>query len=108
MVSMVPEGLPVAMTIALAVGMQRMADARRDHPPAVGGGDAGLHHRDLQRQDRHAHAQRDDRRGAVAAGGRQMAAADVHRGGRHRLRPEGGFTEGGQPLAADRPALQAI
>jgi len=25
MVSMVPEGLPVAMTIALAVGMQRMA-----------------------------------------------------------------------------------
>jgi magnesium-transporting ATPase (P-type) len=26
MVSMVPEGLPVAMTIALAVGMQRMAD----------------------------------------------------------------------------------
>jgi Ca2+-transporting ATPase len=29
MVSMVPEGLPVAMTIALAVGMQRMADAAR-------------------------------------------------------------------------------
>ena len=29
MVSMVPEGLPVAMTIALAVGMQRMARAAR-------------------------------------------------------------------------------
>lgn len=28
MVSMVPEGLPVAMTIALAVGMQRMAERR--------------------------------------------------------------------------------
>ena len=40
---------------------------RRDHPPAVRRRDAGLDHRDLQRQDRHADAQRDDGDGTVAA-----------------------------------------
>ena len=67
MVAMIPEGLPVAMTIALAVGVQRMARARRDRAPPVGGRDARLDDRDLQRQDRHADAQRDDGDRAVAA-----------------------------------------
>ena len=35
--------------------------AQRDHPPPAGGRDAGLGHRDLLRQDRHADPQRDDR-----------------------------------------------
>ena len=42
MVSMVPEGLPVAMTIALAVGMQRMAARGADRPPAGRRGNARL------------------------------------------------------------------
>ncbi len=105
MVSMVPEGLPVAMTIALAVGMQRMAGARRDHPPPVGGRDAGLDHRDLQRQDRHADAQRDDGRGAVAA--RTGARSSVDGVG---YAPEGALVEGGRtPLPTPpTPALHAL
>ncbi len=67
MVSLVPEGLPVAMTIALAVGMQRMAGARRDRAPARRGRDAWLHERHLHGQDRHADEERNDRHRAVAA-----------------------------------------
>ena len=61
MVSMVPEGLPVAMTIALAVGMQRMAERGAIVRRLGCRRDARLDLGDLQRQDRHADAQRDDR-----------------------------------------------
>ncbi|MCK7475987.1 MAG: hypothetical protein MZV49_26410 [Rhodopseudomonas palustris] len=49
------------MTITLAIGVQRMAAAQRHHPAPAGGRDAGLGHRDLLGQDRHADPQRDDR-----------------------------------------------
>jgi magnesium-transporting ATPase (P-type) len=57
-----------------------------DHPEAAGGGNAGLDHGDLHRQDRYADAQRDDRSGAVDAG-RSLSPR------RHRLRA-GGRTPG--------------
>ena len=59
--------------------------ARRDHPPPVGRGDAGLDHRDLQRQDRHADAQRDDGRSRC---GCPTGAASC-RSSRRRLRARG-------------------
>jgi Ca2+-transporting ATPase len=76
-VGMIPEGLPVAMTIALAVGVQRMAPPGRR--PALGSRrDAWLNHGHLQRQDRNAHAKRDDRNRCLPAG---RAGAGCHRGG---------------------------
>ena len=54
MVSMVPEGLPVAMTIALAVGMQRMAGAARSSAGLLAVETLGSTTCHLLRQDRHA------------------------------------------------------
>ena len=49
-----PKGCPAVVTIALALGVQRMAARQRAGAPAAGGRDAGLRDGDLHRQDRHA------------------------------------------------------
>ena len=54
-VAAVPEGLPAIVTIALAIGVQRMAARHVLDPPAAGGRDAGLRDGHLHRQDRDAH-----------------------------------------------------
>ena len=63
MVALVPEGLPATLSVALAVGVQRMAKVQALIKKLVRRRDAGLHQRDLHRQDRHAHQGRDDRQG---------------------------------------------
>jgi magnesium-transporting ATPase (P-type) len=88
-----------ADAVAVA-GDERHQDgqARRPGTPAGVGGDAGLHDRDLLRQDRHDHRQRDDRpgrrrpraplrasgsgydpRGTLLADGRPLSAAELER-----------------------------
>ena len=59
-VSMVPEGLPVAMTVALAVGVQRMARRNAVVRRLGARRDPRVDHRHLHRQDGHAHEKRDD------------------------------------------------
>ena len=65
MVALVPEGLPATLSVALAIGVQRMAKVQALIKKLVRRRDAGLHQRDLHRQDRHAHQGRDDGQGDV-------------------------------------------
>jgi hypothetical protein len=67
-VGAIPEGLPAAMTITLAIGVAH-GQAPRHHPPPAGGRNAGQHDGDLLGQDRHADREPDDRARAVRAGG---------------------------------------
>ena len=57
-VAAVPEGLPAIVTIALAIGVQRMAARNVLDPAAAGGRDAGLRDGHLHGQDRDAHHRR--------------------------------------------------
>ena len=107
-VSAVPEGLPAALTVALAVATHRMA--RRGvivrRLAAVEG--LGKLHPDRQRQDRHAHVQRADRET-----GPSHRRHDIRRGG-GRVRPawtgaaRGEAVEAAGHAGLDRLARAAI
>ena len=67
-VAFVPEGMLPTVTLSLAMGVQRMAKRNALIKTPLGGGDPGLHHRDLHGQDRHADPERDDRAGNLGRG----------------------------------------
>ena len=64
-VALVPEGLLPTVTLSLAVGAQRMADAERARAATGVRRDPRRHHGHLQRQDRHHHREPDERRGGL-------------------------------------------
>ena len=80
LVANVPEGLLPTITLALAVGVRRMARTRRAGQAADRGRDARLDRRHLHRQDRHAHRGPDARQLPVARGAELVAPADVEAG----------------------------
>ena len=61
----VPEGLPMSVTVSLALAMRKMTRANSPGPPARGLRNDRLGHGHLLRQDRHAHAEQDARRAGV-------------------------------------------
>ena len=89
LVGMIPEGLPVAMTIALAVGVQRMARRRAVVRRLAAVETLGSTTVICTRQDRHADAQRDDRDRALPA--RTAESSTVTGAG---YAPEGAFLAG--------------
>jgi hypothetical protein len=60
-VGAIPEGLPAAVTIVLAIGVSAAWHGAGHHPQAARRGDARQHHRHLLGQNGHAHREPDDR-----------------------------------------------
>ena len=78
MVALVPEGLPATLSVALSIGVQRMAKAKALIKKPRRRRDARVDQRHLHRQDRHAHQGRDDasrRSGPTATTWRSPAPA---------------------------------
>ena len=106
MVSMVPEGLPVAMTIALAVGMQRMAARgaiiRRLSAVETLGSTTVIC------SDKTGTLTRNEMTAVAlwlpgaAGNGREVTVSGSG------YEPQGRFSEGGQPLPTSDPALVAL
>jgi magnesium-transporting ATPase (P-type) len=94
-VAAIPEGLLAVITIALAIGVQRMAQEGRG-PQAPCRGDPGQHHRDLHGQDGHVDARRDDRTESLDA--RSQQRWNILRDRRRRLRPRRGVEQGRRAL----------
>ena len=96
MVALVPEGLPATLSVALSIGVQRMAKAQALIKKLAGVETLGLHQRHLHRQDRHAHQGRDDGEGAVrrrAATSRSPAPATSPWAGSSSTAPSSTATE---------------
>ncbi len=95
LVANVPEGLLPTITLALAVGVRVPQPPRRGGQAPERGGDPGLHHRHLHRQDRHAHPEPDGRGRHLGPRGRRRAPRAGaggplhHRRARRRRRPRG-------------------
>ena len=88
-VGAIPEGLPAAMTITLAIGVSRMARRAGHNPKAHGSGDPRQHNGHLLRQDRYADREPDDR-----AGDTWPAASDL-KSPAQATRPQAGFSSKG-------------